>query len=129
MRIAALPAIAGNGGARVFPALRAHVEKHAARLSAAEAEAAGQALARSSGRAAVETFEEWLRPKAGGLMGKLVRVHAAPPVQRVALAGLRGLAGPEADSLLALLAEHGEVSLRPEAHAALAARPRGGHRG
>jgi hypothetical protein len=129
VRLAALPAMAGHGGARVFPALRAHVEKHAARLSAAEAEAAGQALARASGRAAVEAFEEWLRPKAGGLMGRLVKFHAAPSVQRVALAGLRGLAGPEADSLLSLLAEHGEPSLRAEAHAALAARPRGGHRG
>ena len=66
VRLAALPVMAARGGPRVFAALRAHVEKHAARLSAAEAEAAGQALARASGPAALETFGEWLRPKGRG---------------------------------------------------------------
>ena len=45
VRLATLPVMAARGGPRVFPALRAHVEKHAARLSVAEAEAAGRALA------------------------------------------------------------------------------------
>jgi hypothetical protein len=129
VRLAALPVMAARGGPRVFPALRAHVEKHAARLSTAEAAAAGQALARSSSRSALETFGQWLHPAGGGLLGKLVKMHAPPPLQRVALAGLRGLAGPEADALLALLAEHGEAALRPEAAAARAARSTGGHRG
>jgi hypothetical protein len=131
VRLAALPVMAARGGPRVFPALRSHVEKHAARLSPAEAEAAGQALARASSRAALETFGEWLRPKGGGLLGKLVKITAAPVVQRVALAGLRGVAGAEAEPLLALLAEHGEAALRAEAKAALAARPPkgGGPRG
>jgi len=129
VRLAALPVMAARGGPRVFPALRAHVEKRAARLSAAEAAAAGEALARSSSRSALETFGEWLRPKGGGLLGKLVKMPAAPPFQRVALAGLRGLVGADADALLALLAEHGEAALRPEAAAALAARSRGGARG
>jgi len=129
VRLAALPVMAARGGPRVFSALRAHVEKHAARLSAAEAAAAGQALARSSSRSALETFGEWLRPKGGGLLGKLVKMPAAPPYQRVALAGLRGLAGADAEALLALLANHGEATLRPEAGAALAARARGGSRG
>jgi hypothetical protein len=53
---------------------------------------------------------------------------AAPPFQRVALAGLKSLAGADADALLSLLAEHGEAALRPEAAAALA-RSRGGPRG
>jgi phage-related tail protein len=121
--------MAARGGPRVFPALRSHVEKHAARLSPAEAEAAGQALARASARAAVETFGEWLRPKGGGLLGKLVKMTAAPVIQRVALAGLRGVAAAEAEPLLALLAEHGDAGLRAEARAALAARPKGGPRG
>jgi hypothetical protein len=129
VRLAALPVMAARGGPRVFPALRAHVEKHAARLPAAEAAAAGQALARSSPRSALETFGEWLRPKGGGFLGKLVKMPAAPPFQRVALAGLKGLAGTDADALLALLAEHGEAALRPDAAAALAARPKGGPRG
>jgi hypothetical protein len=129
VRLAALPAMAARGGPRVFPALRAHVEKHADRLSAAEAEAAGRALARASAASALQTFGEWLRPKGGGLLGKLVRMPVAPPVQRVALAGLRGLEGTEADGLLALLADHAEAALRPEAEAALAARPRRGSRG
>ena len=128
VRLAALPVMAARGP-RVFPALRSHVEKHAARLSAAEAEAAGQAMARASSRAAVETFGEWLRPKGGGFLGKLVKMTAAPVVQRVALAGLRGLPGDAADSLLALVAEHGDASLRAEAKAVLAARPKGGPRG
>jgi hypothetical protein len=129
VRLAALPVMAARGGPRVFSALRAHVEKHAARLSAAEAVAAGQALARSSSRSALETFGEWLRPKGGGLLGKLVKMPAAPPYQRVALAGLRGLTGADAEALLALLASHGEAALRPEAGAALAALARGGSRG
>jgi hypothetical protein len=129
VRLAALPVMAARGGARVFPALRAHVEKHAARLSAAEAAAAGQALARSSPGASLQTFGEWLRPKGGGLLGKLVKMPAAPPFQHVALAGLRTMPGPEAEALLAHLAEHGEALLRPAAAAALAARPRGATRG
>jgi hypothetical protein len=129
VRLLALPVMATRGGPRVFPALRAHVEKHAARLSAAEAEAAGQAMVRSSSRSALETFGEWLHPKGGGLLGKLVKMHAAPPFQRVALAGLRAVAGPEAQALLELLADHGEAVLRPAAEAALAGRPSGGPRG
>jgi hypothetical protein len=129
VRLAALPVMAARGGARVFPALRAHVEKHAAQLSAAEAAAAGQALARSSSGAALATFGEWLRPKGGGLLGKLVKMPAAPPIQRVALAGLRTLSGPDAEALLAHLAEHGEALLRPEAAAARGARARGATRG
>ncbi len=93
VRLAALPVMAARGGPRVFAALRSHVEKHAARLSAAEAAAAGQALARSSSRSALETFGVWLRPKGGGLLGRLVKMPAAPSIQRVALAGLRGVAG------------------------------------
>lgn len=129
VRLAALPVMAARGGPRVFPALRAHVEKHAARLSAAEAAAAGRALARSSSRSALETFGEWLHPKGGGLLGKLVKMPAAPPIQRVALAGLRALPGADAEALLVLLADHGDAALRPEAETALAERPKGAPRG
>ncbi len=123
VRLLALPVMAARGGPRVFAALRAHVDKHAARLAVAEADATGQALARSSARDALETFEAWLHPKGGGLLGKLVKMHAPLPLQRVALAGLRNLAGPEATSLLELLADHADATLRPEAEAALASRP------
>jgi hypothetical protein len=131
VRLAALPVMAARGGPRVFTALRAHVDKHAARLDPAEAEAAGLALTRSSARDALQTFEAWLRPKGGGLLGKLVKMHAPLPLQWVALAGLRQLAGPEATSLLELLADHADATLRPEAEAALASRPPGpgGRRG
>jgi len=131
VRLAALPVMAARGGPRVFAALRAHVDKHATRLHAAEAEAAGQALVRSSSRDALETFKAWLRPKGGGLLDKLVKMHAPEPLQRVAVSGLGSIAGPEATSLLELLADHGDAALRPEAEAALAARPRdpGGRRG
>jgi hypothetical protein len=131
VRLAALPVMAARGGPRVFAALRAHVDKHATRLHPAEAEAAGQALVRSASRDALETFKAWLRPKGGGLLDKLVKMHAPEPLQRVALSGLRSLTGPEATSLVELLADHGEAALRPEAEAALAARPPGpgGRRG
>ncbi len=129
VRLAALPVMAARGGPRVLPALRAHVEKHAARLSAAEAEAAGRALAKASPRGATDAFSEWLRPKGAGLLGKLVKIQAGPSVQQVALAGLRAIPGREAEELLALLADHGEAALRPEAEAALAARGRGASRG
>jgi len=122
VRLAALPVMAERGGPRVFAALRAHVDKHAARLGPAEATAAGQALARSSAREVLEVFEGWLHPKGGGLLGKLVKMHAPLPLQRVALAGLRGIAGPQATALIELLAEHGDASLRSEAAAALTAR-------
>ena len=131
VRLAALPVMAARGGPRVFAALLAHVDKHAARLTTAEAEAAGQALVRASAREALATFESWLHPKGGGLLGKLVKMHAPAALQRVAFAGLRSLAGPEATSLLELLADHGDAALRPEAEAVLAARPQGpgGRRG
>lgn len=129
VRLATLPVMAARGGPRVFPALRAHVEKHAARLSLAEAEAAGRALAHASARPALDTFGEWLRPRDAGFLGKLVKVQAGPPVQRVALAGLREIAGPEAEELLQLLAAHGEAGLRPQAAAALEARGKGPSRG
>ena len=125
VRLAALPVMAARGGQRVFAALLAHVDKHAARLATAEAEAAGQALVRASAREALATFEAWLRPKGGGLLGKLVKMHAAAPLQRVALSGLRSLPGPEATSLVELLADHGDSALRPDAEAVLAARPPG----
>jgi hypothetical protein len=121
--------MAARGGPRVFPALRAHVEKHAARLSVAEAEAAGRALAHASARLALDAFGEWLRPKDAGFLGKLVKVLAGPPVQRVALAGLREIGGPEAEELLRLLAAHGDPALRPEAAAALEARGKAPSRG
>jgi hypothetical protein len=129
VRLAALPVMAARGGPRVFPALRAHVEKHAAGLSAAEATAAGKALAGSSSAGALQAFGEWLRPKGGGLLGKIVKMPAAPPLQRVAVAGLRAVAGADADTLLALLAEHGEPAVRAEAAAAIATRRKGAGRG
>jgi hypothetical protein len=129
VRLAALPVMAARGGPRVFPALRAHVDKHAARLDAAEAAAAGRALASASRRDALALFEEWLHPKGGGLLGKLVKMHASPALQRVALAGLAGLGVPEATPLVELIAAHGDAALRTEAQAALQARADGGRRG
>ena len=131
VRLAALPVMAARGGPRVYAALLAHVDKHATRLTTAEAEAAGLALARSSPDEALATFEAWLRPKGGGLLGKLVKMHAPAPLQRVAFSGLRSLAGPEATSLLELLADHGDAALRPAAGAVLATRRQGpgGRRG
>ena len=125
VRVAALPVMASRGGARVFPALQAHAEKHAAACSAAEAEAAGRALALAQAHSALALFGSWLKPKAGGLLGRLVKMHAPPVLQRVALSGLRGAAGAEAEALLELLAAHGEASVAREAKAALDARARG----
>ena len=124
VRVAALPVMASRGGARVFPALQAHAEKHAAGCSAAEAEALGGALAQAQGPAALALFASWLKPKAGGLLGRLVKMHAPPTLQRVALAGLRRAAGAEAEELLRLLAAHGEAAVAREAEAAVHARGR-----
>lgn len=131
VRLLALPVMAARGGPRVFAALLAHVGKHAGRLAVAEAEAAGQALVRSSPREALAAFEAWLHPKGGGLLGKLVKMHAPPALQHTALAGLREIAGPQAQALLALLAEAGDAALRDAAAAALAKRAHapGGRRG
>jgi len=125
VRVAALPVMASRGGARVFPALQAHAEKHAAKCSASEAEAVGRALAQAQAHSALALFGSWLQPKSGGLLGRLVKVHAPPALQRVALSGLRGAAGAEAKALLELLAAHGEASVAREAGAALDARARG----
>jgi hypothetical protein len=129
VRLAALPVMAARGGPRVFAALRTHVDKHVARLDVAEAEAAGQALARASPSDALATFEAWLNPQGGGLLGKLVKLHAPEPLQRVALAGLRGIGGEQASRLIEQLAAHGDAALRPAAEAALVARAPGGRRG
>jgi hypothetical protein len=125
VRVAALPVMASRGGARVFPALQAHAEKHAATCSAAEAEALGGALAQAQAHAALALFGAWLKPKSGGLLGRLVKMHAPPALQRVALSGLRRAAGAEAEDLLQLLAAHGEASVAREAEAALRARAGG----
>jgi hypothetical protein len=125
VRVAALPVIASRGGARVFPALQAHAEKHAATCSAAEAEALGGALAQAQAHAALALFGSWLKPKTGGLLGRLVKMHAPQALQRIALCGLRGVPGGEAGELLQLLADHGEASVAREAGAALHARARG----
>jgi len=125
VRVAAFPVMASRGGARVFPALQAHAEKHAVTCSAAEAEAVGRALVQAQAPSALALFGSWLRPKSGGLLGRLMKMHAPPPLQRVALAGLRGAAGAEADALLALLAEHGEASVAREARATLHGRAGG----
>jgi hypothetical protein len=125
VRLAALPVMAARGGPRVFPALLAHVEKHAERLGPAEAAAAGRALAQSSARSALQTFEGWLRPKGGGLLGRLVKMHAPLPFQRVALGGLPAIGGEEAAALLDLLAERGDAGVAEAAAAARQARLRG----
>jgi hypothetical protein len=52
-------------------------------------------------------------------------MHAPPVLQRVALSGLRGSAGAEAEALLEILAAHGEASVAREAKAALDARAGG----
>ena len=124
VRVAALPVMASRGGARVFPALQAHAEKHAATCSASEAMAVGRALAQAQAHSALALFGSWLKPKSGGLLGRLVKMHAPPALQRVALSGLRGAAGAEAEALLELLAAHGEASVAREAKAALDARTR-----
>jgi hypothetical protein len=123
VRVAALPVMASRGGARAFPALQAHAEKRAGACSAAEADALGRALVQSQAHAALVLFGSWLKPKSGGLLGRLVKMPAPHALQRVALSGLRAATGAEAVALLELLAAHGEASVAKEA--ALAARPRG----
>jgi hypothetical protein len=125
VRVAAVPVMAARGGARVFPALQAHAEKHAAACSAAEAEAVGLALAQAQAHSALALFGSWLKPKTGGLLGRLVKMPAPPALQRVALAGLRGAEGAEAKALLEFLAAHGEASVAVEAEATLHTRARG----
>ncbi len=125
VRVAALPVMASRGGPRVFPALQAHAEKGAAGFSAAEADATGRALAAASTTAAVALFEAWLRPRSGGLLGRLVKMQTPPGLQRVALSGLQRAAGAEAEALLGRLADHGEGGVAERAAAALAGRSRG----
>jgi hypothetical protein len=131
VRVRALPVMATRGGPRVFAALRHHVERRVAELGPAEAEAAGKALARSSPRSALDAFGAWLRPKGGGILGRIVHVAAPPPLQRVAVAGLETIGGEEAETLLALLAERGDAEVSRRATGALEARRRtgGGSRG
>jgi hypothetical protein len=126
VRIAALPVMAERGGPRVTATLVAHAEKGMESLSAAEATATGAAIARSSPRAGVDTFRGWLEAKSGGLLGRLVKMPAPPALQRVALAGLERIGGPEADELLGLLAEKGEDAVAAEASSAIERRQSGG---
>ena len=130
VRIAALPALA-RGGARAFPALQARAEKGASAMGAAEAEAIGRALTESSPRSALALFEGWLAPRSRGFLSRFVKMQAPPAFQRVALAGLRGADGEPAQTLLELLAKHGEATVAAAAAGALQARARrvGGRRG
>jgi len=125
VRIRALTAMAARGGPRVFAALLHHAEKHAATLTTAEARAAGEALARSSARSALDAFSAWLRPRGAGLLGRLVHAGAPAPLQHAALAGLERIGGEEAGELLALLAEHGPEDVATRARAAHQARGHG----
>jgi hypothetical protein len=126
VRVAALPVMAERGGPRVTPTLVAHAEKHVESLTAAEAKVTGQALARSSPKAALDTFHQWLETKGGGLLGRLVKMPAPPSLQRVALGGLEHIGGEEADELLGLLTEKGEDAVAAEAANALRRRQAGG---
>jgi hypothetical protein len=107
VRVAALPVMA-RGGARVMSTLVAHAEKNAESLSPAEAEVTGHALAGADPRAALESFQGWLHPQGGKLLGRLSKGLGPVPLQRVALAGLESIGGPEAQALLDLLGEKGE---------------------
>jgi hypothetical protein len=123
VRVAALPAMA-RGGPRVAPALAAHAEKHGDSLSRAEAEATGRALAQASPRGALDHFQSWLQPRAGGLLGRLSRGLGPAALQRAALAGLESIGGGEADALLELLISRGEADVAAAARR-LAERRRG----
>ena len=130
VRLAALPVLA-RGGARAFAALQSRAEKGAASFGAAEAEAIGRALAEASPRPALALFESWLVPKSRGLLARLVKMHAPPALQRIALAGLRHLDAEQARALLELLSKHGEATVATAAAGVLQARARraGGQRG
>jgi hypothetical protein len=132
-RTRAATLLAARAGARALPLLRAHVEGRTD-LGAGEAEACGRAMAEAAARPALDAFTEWLHPKAGGLLGRIVgpTVHLAR--QHAALAGLERLGGAEAEALLRLLAEKGDASVRARAADAVARRhgpprPGGEHRG
>jgi len=129
VRARAAGLLAERGGARGFHSLQAHVEKHASETPGDEARAFGCALVHASPRDALNLFETWLHPKSGGLLGRIVRSGAPPALQHTALGGLELIGGPEADALLAHLAEKGDESTRRGALAALAARRRGGSGG
>jgi hypothetical protein len=73
----------------------------------------------------VALFEAWLKPRSGGLLGRLVKMQTPPGLQRVALSGLQRAAGAEAEALLGRLADHGEGGVAERAAAALAGRSRG----
>jgi hypothetical protein len=115
VRLAALPVMAERGGPRVTSTLVAHAEKGAGTLSEAEATVTGRAIARSSPRVALDTFRAWLETRGGGLLGRLVKMPAPATLQRVAVAGLEGIGGDEAEKLLALLAEKGEDTVAAHA--------------
>jgi len=132
-RTRAATLFAARAGARALPLLRAHVEGRTD-LSAAEAEACGRAMAEAAPRPALDAFTEWLHPRAGGLLGRIVGPAAPLGRQHAALAGLERLGGGEADALLQLLAEKGDGALRTRAADAITRRhaaPRSGgeHRG
>lgn len=129
VRIRALEILAAKGGARSFPSLQAHAERRPGDWSAAEAESAGRALAKSSPQQALQVFGAWLHPKraGAGLLGRLIGMTTAHPLQQAALAGLSQIEAPEAHALLDHLAKHGAEDLRRPAEAAIASRKPGGH--
>jgi hypothetical protein len=132
-RTRAVGLLAARAGARAAPLLRAHVEGRGD-VSAGEAEAAGRAMVDAAPRPALDAFTEWLQPRSGGLIGRIVGPSVPIARQRAALAGLERLGGAEAGALLQVLAEKGDASLRARAADAVTRRhavprPAGGRNG
>jgi hypothetical protein len=115
VRVATLPVMA-RGGVRVMATLVAHAEKNPEALSPAEAEATGRALAQADPRAALQSFEAWLHPQGGTLLGRFSKGLGPVPLQRAVLAGLESIGGPEAEALLKLLGEKGDGEIAAAAH-------------
>ncbi|GEJ59153.1 hypothetical protein [Anaeromyxobacter diazotrophicus] len=126
VRVRAAELLGRHGDAAVLEPLRAQLEGKR-ELPPEEAEALGRALAQVSPIFAGRLFAGWLDPKARFLRGLSAQQRT---LQWAAVAGEGELPGPEAEALLAGLAERGEPELRRHCLAVLARRRKGaGHAG
>lgn len=112
------------GKRRVQPAFTVVLERlkrdAPLRLKPAEAEAAGEALARIDPGAAIEVFRGWIRPK--GLLGGILPGHTM--LQWAAVSGLVVLPWEEAEGLIRTAAERAGSDLARHCTAAMVRRRR-----
>ena len=124
VRLLTLEHVAAQGLRSVFPALLARVTRGVAAMEQREVDAHAVALAGGDAVHALQTFEEWVRPRG------LFNVQSGPQLQLVyaAIAGLSRIPGEPAVALIRQVSDQGGSDLKAATVNAMRERRRAGIR-